>query len=372
MAWGSYHDQFIVELTTMKFETALAKAERDEPLGLHDIATLLRAEGDRQQALFELADAVRQRFMGDEIYLRGLIEFSNCCGRHCLYCGLRAPNRNVARYRMPLDEIVETAKLAERLGIGTVVLQSGEDTWWTTARVVELVRQIKRTADVAITLSIGERPREDYRAFRRAGADRFLIRHETADPDLYGQLHPDMSYERRIQCLRDLRAEGYQVGAGSMVGLPGQTVEMLAADILLLLEMDVDMAGIGPFIPHPDTPLGSSAPGTVEMTLKMVALARIVTRNAHIPATTALATLDPMGREKAFAVGANVVMPNLTPKKYRENYTIYPNKRCITEDVDRCMPCLRLRIEGSGRRIGKGYGHSLKRANGDFALGAAS
>lgn len=355
----------------MQFDEALRKAEREEPLDRADLAALLRAEGEEQQELFRVADAYRQRYVGEDIYLRGLIEFSNCCGRQCAYCGLRAPNRRLERYRMPLEEIVEAARRAEALGIGTVVLQSGEDGYYAIGRTVDMVRAIKRSADVAITLSLGERPREEYRALRAAGADRYLLRHETADPGLYARLHPDMRYERRLECLRDLRAEGFQVGAGCMVGLPGQTVGMLAQDLLLLRDLEVDMAGIGPFIPHPDTPLGGHPAGTVEMTLKMVALARIVTRNAHIPATTALATLDPLGREKAFAAGANIVMPNLTPLKYREHYAIYPNKRCLTEDVDRCMPCLRLRIEGGGRRLGTGYGHSLKQRRVRELRGAA-
>lgn len=346
----------------VRFDEALRKAEREEPLGLAEVVALLQAEGDQAGELFRVADSIRQRHVGDEIHLRGLIEFSNHCGRHCLYCGLRAPNRRLVRYRMPQEEIVEAARSAARLGIKTVVLQSGEDAYYTVRRLADLIKAVKACADVAVTLCIGERSREEYRALRAAGADRYLLRHETADPALYTALHPDMRHERRLQCLRDLRAEGFQVGAGSMVGLPGQTIEMMARDILLLRELDVDMAGIGPFIPHPDTPLGGSPPGSVEMTLKVLALARIATLNAHLPATTALATLDPRGREKAFAAGANVVMPNLTPLKYREHYAIYPNKRCLAEEIEQCLPCLRLRIEEMGRRIGMGYGHSLKRA----------
>lgn len=342
------------------FSEALDKAEGEQPLGVEEVTALLAAEGEQERELLRVADAIRQKYVGDEIHLRGLIEFSNCCARRCVYCGLRAPNRQLVRYRMPLEEIVETACRGAELGIRTVVLQSGEDGYYTAERICTLVRSIKERADVAITLSIGERPRQEYRAFRQAGADRYLLRHEAANPRLYARLHPDMRYERRIQCLRDLRAEGYQVGAGCMVGLPGQTLEMLAEDILLLQSLDVDMAGIGPFIPHPQTPLATEGAGTVEMTIKVVALARIVTRNAHIPATTALATADPFGREKAWSAGANVVMPNLTPLKYRVHYALYPNKRCINEDVDRCLPCLRLRIDGMGRRISTGYGHSLK------------
>ena len=344
----------------MEFDEALRKAEREDTLDLQDIVALLQAEGEEKKTLFGVADSYRQKYVGDEVHLRGLVEFSNYCARGCLYCGLRAPNRKLVRYRMALEEIVRAAVHAEELGIKTVVLQSGEDPYYTSERLIEIVKTIKEAADVAITLSIGERPREEYRALRAAGSDRYLLRHETADPDLYANLHPDMRYERRLECLHDLRAEGFQVGAGCMVGLPGQTLEALAKDIILLRELDVDMAGIGPFIPHPNTPLGGYPAGDVDMTLKVIALARIATRDAHIPATTALATADPFGREKAFNAGANVVMPNLTPLEYRRYYEIYPNKRCISEDIDRCLPCLKQRIEANGRRIGTSYGHSLK------------
>ena len=352
----------------VRFDEALSKAERGEPLSLEELVVLLQAEGGQAEELFRVADDVRRRCVGNEIHLRGLVEFSNCCGRQCTYCGLRAPNRGLVRYRMSLEEVVTAARRAGELGMKTVVLQSGEDAYFTVERMVEMILAIKESVDVAVTLSIGERPREEYRAFREAGADRYLLKHETADPGLYARLHPDMRFENRLRCLRDLRAEGFQVGAGCMVGLPGQTVEMLARDILLLQELDVDMAGIGPFIPHPDTPLAHCPAGSVEMTIKMVALARIVTKNAHIPATTALATADSRGREMAFAAGANVVMPNLTPLKYRKHYAIYPNKRCLAEDADGSLASLRLCIEGMGRRVGTGYGHSLKRR----ALGCGS
>lgn len=320
---------------------------------------LLAAERPEEvQALFDVADGVRRRYVGDDIYLRGLIEFSNVCRRSCLYCGLRAPNAKVERYRMPIAEIVETAERAYHLGFRTVVLQSGEDPWYTVERMCEIIRSIKSRVDLAVTLSIGERPREEYAAMKEAGADRYLLRHEAADAGLYASLHPDLRYEERLRCLRWLRELGYQVGAGSMVGLPGQTLEMLAKDILILRELEVDMVGIGPFIPNPETPLGSAPRGSVEMTLKMVALARIVTREALIPVTTALASIDPLGREKAFLAGANVVMPNVTPLKYRAEYRIYPNKACLTDDAEHCQGCLALRIASVGRRIGTGYGHS--------------
>ena len=341
------------------YQDALKRAEQPEALSLSDVVALLATENAAEmQALLSLADQVRQRYVGDEIYLRGLIEFSNYCRRHCLYCGLRAANRKVKRYRMSVEEMVESAKRAYALGFRTIVLQSGEDPWYTVDRMAQIVRGIKACADVAVTLSIGERPREEYAALREAGADRYLLRHETANPELYAALHPGSGFEERLRCLRWLRELGYQIGAGCIVGLPGQTLSMLAQDILLLRDLEVDMAGIGPFIPNPETPLGGGQTGTVDMTLKMVALARIVTRDALIPATTALATVDPLGREKAFAAGANVAMPNVTPLEYREDYRIYPDKACLTDDAAECQGCLRLRIESVGRRIGAGYGHS--------------
>jgi biotin synthase len=248
-----------------------------------------------------------------------------------------------------------------RKGIGTIVLQSGEDPWFTAERMSEIIRGIKSQVDCAITLSIGERPYQDYKIMKEAGADRYLLRHETASRSLYRKLHPDCDYDERTRCLRDLKALGYQVGAGSMVGLPGQTLDDLAEDVIFVRGLNADMVGVGPFIPHPNTPLGDSPVGTLEMTLKMVALVRIATRNAHLPATTAVGSIDPIGREKALMAGANIVMPNYTPLKYRVNYEIYPNKRCITEDPTLCHDCMRARIESIGRTVGAGPGHSLKR-----------
>ncbi|MGI5836610.1 MAG: [FeFe] hydrogenase H-cluster radical SAM maturase HydE [Chloroflexota bacterium] len=345
----------------VQFNEALRKAECEESLALDDLVALLQAEGDQVEKLLGVADGVRRRYVGDEIHLRGLIEFSNCCGRQCSYCGLRAPNKQLLRYRMTLDEVTAAARRAEKLGMKTIVLQSGEDAYFTVERIVEMIHAVKESADVAVTLSIGERPREEYRAFRDAGADRYLLKHETADPAFYSRLHPDMRFENRIRCLRDLRAEGFQVGSGCMVGLPGQTLEMLARDILLLQQLDVDMAGIGPFVPHPDTPLGGYPGGSAEMALKMVALARIATKNAHIPATTALATMDSQGVERAFAAGANVVMPNFTPLKYKAHYAIYPNKHGATVETEEILAKLRSLIDRIGRSVGTGYGHSLKR-----------
>lgn len=307
------------------------------------------------------ADRVRDCHMGPEVYLRGLIEFSNVCRNNCLYCGIRAENAHVKRYRMSPEEIVETAKGGQELGYGTIVLQSGEDPYFTGPMLAEIIRSIKKLG-LAVTLSIGEREPEEYRLWREAGADRYLLRHETADPELYDRLNPGMTLEHRIGILKYLKTLGYQVGAGFMVGLPGQTTASLVADLRLIKDLDVEMVGIGPFIANPETPLAGCSSGTMEKTLTMVALARMMVPQAHIPATTALGSIDPSGREKALQAGANIVMPNLTPVCYREDYQLYPGKICLSETADVCKGCLTGRIESIGRCVGKGPGHSPKEA----------
>jgi len=346
----------------MILDNLLDKCISTGDLNRDEVVFLLSLEDERDVArLIAAADQVRKQNCGDEVHIRGLVEFSNICKNDCLYCGLRRSNRSVNRYRMTPDEIVDTAKKLAGRGLGTVVLQSGEDYSFTKEIVADIVRRIKSAADIAVTLCLGERPFEDYALWKEAGADRYLLRHETSNPELFRKIHPDSTLEKRLSCLKELRRLGYQIGAGCMVGIPGQTIEDLAGDIMLLKELDVDMAGIGPFIPHPDTPLGDAEQGSLEMTIKMVALARIVTRNAHLPATTATGSVDEYGREKALQAGANVVMPNHTPLAYRVNYEIYPNKRCITEDPEKCGPCLTARILSVGRTVATGKGHSPKR-----------
>ncbi len=343
------------------FNEILNKALVTGDLSREEIVFLLSLEDEADvKRLLETADAVRQACVGDDVYIRGLIEFSNMCARNCSYCGIRADNPDVHRYRMPIDEIIETAEHVVSKGIGTIVLQSGEDPWFTADRMREIIRGIKARADCAITLSIGERTYDEYKAMKEAGADRFLLRHETAVRSLYEKLHPDCSFDERQRCLNDLKSLGYQVGAGCMVGLPWQTVEDMAEDIVFVRDLNADMVGIGPFIPHPGTPLGDHPAGTLAQTLKMVALARIATRNGLLPATTAVGSIDPFGREKALKAGANVVMPNYTPLKYRVDYEIYPDKKCINEDPEQCHGCMQARILSTGRTIGTGPGHSLK------------
>jgi len=324
-----------------------------------DLEVLL-TDGDpgRDEGLFRAADCVRHDHVGDGVHLRGLIEFSNHCGGTCHYCGLRAPNSVLGRYRMTADEIVAAAHQAAELGYGTVVLQSGEDAWYSAPLLADIVRRIKRDLEVAVTLCVGERPREDYALWREAGADRYLVRIETSSRELYERLHPGMSYDRRVECLAVLRELDYQVGSGVLVGLPGQTPRMLAEDLLFLRDLPADMVGIGPFIPHPQTPLADAAGGRVGVVLRMVALTRLLLPDANIVATTALGTADPLGREKALQAGANVLMPNVTPRQFRHLYEIYPDKICTDEDPEQCQSCLAARLTSLGRTVAAGYGHS--------------
>ena len=313
-------------------------------------------------ALFVEADRVRKEYVGDAVHLRGLIEFSNACGRDCVYCGLRRSNKEVDRYRMGIDEIFEAAKAAAGLGYKSLVLQSGENCQYPTADMCTLLKRIKAELGIAITLSIGEKTREEYAALKEAGADRYLLRFETSSEKLFAELKPDSSYEERMQCLAWLRELGFQVGSGIMVGLPGQTLEMIADDILLMEKLDLDMIGIGPFIANPETPLREARSGTLELTLKAVALIRIITKNTHIPATTAMGSIEKGGREKALKCGANVLMPNVTPTKYREHYQLYPNKICIKDAPGDCSLCIAGLVRMLGRTIATDAGHSLKRS----------
>ena len=325
---------------------------------------------DRLAELWRRADETRRRQVGDAVHLRGLVEISNFCARQCTYCGLRAGNEKLVRYRMLPEEIFEAARQAVTFGYGTVVLQGGEDYRLTTAVLAKLIRRIKSETLLAVTLSLGERPDRDLAAWRAAGADRYLLRFETSDRNLFEEIHPPLGNREcdRVAILRRLREIGFEVGSGIMVGIPGQTYASVANDIALFHELDLDMIGIGPFIPHPATPLGSGlkmfpsvngeqVPNNEMMVYKAVALTRLVRPDANIPATTALATINKKnGRELGLQRGANVFMPNLTPLKYRQLYAIYPNKACITETGDACNGCLSLRIKGIGRHIGHGQG----------------
>jgi biotin synthase len=341
------------------FIDTLAKAQAQEELNKDDLKVLLSADGEEASLLFKHADAVREKYLGKEVHLRGIIELTNYCKQNCHYCGLRRGNEQLSRYRLTYREILTTAEQAVALGYKTLVLQGGEDSYFSARDIYELVKEIKKM-DVAVTLSLGEHDFDTYKLWREAGSDRYLIKHETADPHLYEHLRPGKRLKQRLQCQSWLKELGYELGSGCMVGLPGQTLDTLAEDLLLLKKMDVDMAGIGPFIPHPQTPLASAQQGTLEMTLKMVALARIIMPLVHLPATTALGTIHPEGREKALQAGANVVMPNVSPSEYRALYQIYPNKICIRDEPVHCRSCITGKIKALGRVVSTTHGHSPK------------
>jgi biotin synthase len=347
----------------MHISDIIDRLERCERPSREELTALLTAEGGQERVLFEAADRMRRRHMGDDVHLRGIIEFSNHCIRNCFYCGLRRDNSALERYRMAPGEILEAAREGAAAGLKTIVLQSGEDPAFSTQVLADLIARIKDELDIAVTMSVGMRSKADYRLMRKAGADRYLLKHETADPELFARLRPGTTLDGRIKRLGWLKELGYQVGSGNMVGLPGQTVESIADDILLLYELDVEMAGIGPFIPHQGTPLAGSTGGDVAMTLKTRAVARMVLPFTHLPATTALASIHPEGRQLALGCGANVIMPDITPVRYKRLYEIYPNKICITEEGStQCVPCISAIIVQSGRTVASDYGHSRKPA----------
>lgn len=281
------------------------------------------------EKLFINANNIRNQYKKNYVHLRALIEFTNICKCNCLYCGLRCENKNIKRYRLSEDEILNCVENAVKQEYKTIVLQGGEDAFWTQEKLCSLIKKIKNY-DVALTLSIGEKSFEEYKAFKEAGADRYLLRIETTDKQLYKQMHPNMSFENRIRCLKDIKRLGYEVGTGVLVGLPNQSIESLANDILFFKKIDADMVGIGPFIPHPDTPLAKENQNNFDLALRVMALTRIILPNANIPATTAMETLKKNGRIIALNSGANVVMPNFTDINYCKNYEIYPNKASLT------------------------------------------
>ncbi len=317
---------------------------------------------EKNEEIFTLADKVRHDNVGDEVHLRGLIEFSNICKRQCMYCGLRSENKAISRYRIDEDEIIRYAQKASDMGYKTIVLQSGEDEYFSSDKIIRIIEEIKKL-DVAITLSIGERSYNEYKAFKEAGADRYLIRIETTDKNLYSKMHPNMSIENRFRCIEYIKELGYEVGTGCLVGLPEQSIESLANDILYFKSIEADMVGIGPFISHPQTPLCHSNNGDFWLALKVMALTRLILPNINIPATTAMETLNPNGRIIALKSGANVVMPNVTSTEYRAKYEIYPNKICINENPTQCRGCIEAKIKSIGRHISQDKGQSLHFTN---------
>ncbi|MDF2505229.1 [FeFe] hydrogenase H-cluster radical SAM maturase HydE [Clostridium sp.] len=332
----------------------IKKAENTNDLTKEEIIEILQ-DSENNQELFDAADRIRKKYMGDEVHLRGLIEFSNICKRNCMYCGLRAENKNVKRYRLMPDEIIELAKKGAEYGYKTFVLQSGEDEFYTVEKMKYIISNIKKM-DVAVTISIGEKTYEEYKAYKEAGADRYLIRIETTDRALYEAMDPNMSHENRKRCLEDLKKLGYEVGSGCLVGLPNQTIESLAEDILFFKEIGADMIGIGPFIPNEDTPLKNEAGGEFYLSLKVMALTRLLLKDINIPATTAMETLNNNGRIIALQSGANVVMPNITEGEYRKLYALYPGKICVNDTPSHCRSCITGKITTIGRTIGKNKG----------------
>ena len=325
------------------------------------ILQLLSGKGP-DEALFAEADRIRRDYYGDAVYLRGLIEISNYCRNNCYYCGIRAGNTKLQRYRLDKETILSCCRTGYDLGFRTFVLQGGEDPYYTDERLCDIVSEIHaRYPDCAVTLSVGERSRESYQRLYDAGARRYLLRHEAASADLYRTLHPaEMSLENRKRCLYDLKEIGYQVGAGLMVGAPGQTLEHLLDDIHFMQSLQPDMIGIGPYLRHSDTPFGRSSAQCAQgldktqklkLTLRLLAVLRILFPYALIPSTTALGTIDPNGRELGLKAGANVVMPNLSPSDVREQYELYDNKICTGEESAQCRNCLEMRVLSAGYRI---------------------
>ena len=312
--------------------------------------------------LFSLARKRREEYYGSKVFIRGLIEFTNYCKNDCYYCGIRKSNRNASRYRLSDEDIISCCEEGYSLGFRTFVLQGGEDPYFTDERMCRIVSEIKKSyGDCAVTLSIGERSRESYQKLFDAGADRFLLRHETADFCHYSMLHPEnLSAENRQLCLKNLKDIGYQVGTGFMVGSPFQTTENLADDMLFLSSLKPSMVGIGPFIPHKDTPFADKHSGTLELTLFMLGLIRLALPYALIPSTTALGTISPIGRELGLKAGANVVMPNLSPPSVRKKYMLYDNKICTGEESAQCLECLKKRVGNAGCQIVVDRGDAYK------------
>jgi len=333
------------------------KLENTQSLSRDEFKSLMPCN---EPYLFERARLVRERIYGKDVYMRGLIEFTNCCRNDCYYCGLRCGNKQAERYRLSKEQILDCCHKGYSLGFRTFVIQGGEDPFYTDEWIAELVKDIKQYyPDCAVTLSLGEHRSESYKKWFAAGADRYLLRHETANEEHYKRLHPEnMSLANRIQCLRDLKEIGYQVGCGFMVGSPGQTFDCLADDLLFIQELQPHMVGIGPFIPHAETPYSDRPAGDLRLTLNLLAILRLMRPELLIPATTALGTIDPKGRELGILAGANVVMPNLSPVDVRKKYLLYDNKICTGEEAAECRHCLARRIQS--------IGYNLVESRGDY------
>lgn len=323
---------------------------------------ILCEDAETNEYLAGRARAVREKAYGKEVYLRGLIEFTNYCKNDCFYCGIRRSNKNADRYRLSEEQILSCCESGYKLGFRTFVLQGGEDAYFKDEVLIPLIKEIKkRFPDCALTLSIGERERKSYEDLFNAGADRYLLRHETADKNHYESLHPsELSFDNRMRCLRDLKEIGYQVGCGMMIGSPGQTVRHLICDLRFIQDLKPEMVGIGPFIPHHDTPFADKETGSVDITLRLLSIIRLMLPEVLLPATTALGTADGLGREKGILAGANVVMPNLSPTDVRDKYLLYDNKICTGDEAAECIRCMTLRVEKVGYKVVQSRGDHIR------------
>jgi biotin synthase len=322
----------------------------------NDIISLLQSEGEDRTLLFRKSAEIKERYIGKKVWFRGLIEFSNICSKDCLYCGIRKGNKNLTRYNLSDDEILAAARFAYENHYGSIALQSGEiESLYVTDRIENLLYRIKElsSGELGVTLSLGEQDYEVYKRWYDAGAHRYLLRVESTNQKLYEKIHPNDSkhdFNNRLKCLKSLQDIGYQTGTGVMIGLPFQTMDDLAGDLLFMKEFDIDMCGMGPYIEHADTPLikhsGKLMPLSerFDLTLKMIAIIRIMMKDINIVAATALQAIDPMGREKAVKIGANILMPNITPGKYRDSYKLYDNKPCTDDSAEDCQSCLEARV----------------------------
>ncbi len=335
------------------YDELIDKLRKNQELSKDEYLILIQNRKKCSDYLFKNSTEVREKVYGKDIYIRGLIEFTNYCKNDCLYCGIRRSNKCAERYRLDKEEILNSACQGYNLGFRTFVMQGGEDGYYTDEILVDIIKSIKeKYPDCAITLSLGERSFESYKKLKEAGADRYLLRHETASKSHYEKLHPkEMSFDNRVNCLKNLKKLGYQVGAGFMVGSPFQTEENLADELIFLKKLKPQMVGIGPFIPHKDTPFKNENAGSVELTLFMLGLIRLTLPNVLLPATTALGTIDPLGREKGIKAGANVLMPNLSPVGVRKKYMLYDNKICTGDEAAQCVECLKNRIAKTGCKI---------------------
>ena len=340
--------------TNLSLKYLIDQLHKEQTLTKEEWITLIEGHTpELSEYLFSLAREERHRYYGHDVYVRGLIEFTNYCKNDCLYCGIRRGNQNAVRYRLTLSKIMECCKMGYELGYRTFVLQGGEDAYFNDERMCEIIRSIKKEyPDCAVTLSLGERSEESYRVMHKAGADRYLLREETSVPEHYAMLHPkQMSLENRLHCLEILKETGYQTGCGFMVGSPGWQLEYLARELCYIKKLRPHMIGIGPFIPHHDTQFSKEPAGSVEMTLFLLAVIRILLPKVLLPATTALGTMDPLGREKGLQAGANVVMPNLSPVKNRKQYELYDNKICTGEEAAECRGCMGRRVASVGYEL---------------------